>query len=113
MNSIGNRLQSADLVKDPDLFKRYLQYNGLDAGIEAGNFVLNQAMTIPQIGQVLQEGKIEELTVTIPEGKRIEEVAEIVAAPSMPNRLSASSTVVAVVHILVCTPSMVTVTGRP
>jgi len=80
LNSIGNRLQSAKLVKDPDLFKRYLQYNGLDAGIEAGNFVLNQAMTIPQIGKVLQEGRIEELTVTIPEGKRIEEVAEIAAS---------------------------------
>ena len=80
VTSISNRLQSAKLIKDPELFRRYLQYNGLDAGIEAGNFVLNQAMTIPQISKVLQEGKIEEVTVTIPEGKRLEEVAGIVAA---------------------------------
>src|SRR5512145_892153 len=38
LTAIANRLQSMGLIKDPDLFKRYLQYNGLDAGIEAGDF---------------------------------------------------------------------------
>ena len=31
--SIANRLQSEKLIKDPALFKRYLQYNELDASI--------------------------------------------------------------------------------
>ena len=80
LTSISNRLQSMKLIGDPELFRRYLQYNGLDAGIEAGNFLLNQSMTIPQIARALQEGRIEEVSVTIPEGRRIEEVAGIVAA---------------------------------
>jgi UPF0755 protein len=79
IGEVSNALLSLHLIKDADLFRRYLQYNGQDASVEAGKFELNQAMTIPQIAQALQKGKIEEVSVTIPEGKRIEEVAELVA----------------------------------
>ncbi len=80
LNAIANRLQSENLIKDPDLFKRYLQYNGLDAGIEAGDFQLKQTMNIQQIAKTLQEGRIAELNVRIPQGKRLEEIADIVAS---------------------------------
>ncbi len=80
LNAIANRLQSQKLVKDPDLFKRYLQYNGLDASIEAGDFELKQTLNIQQIARVLQEGRIAELNVRIPQGKRLEEIAQIVAS---------------------------------
>src|SRR5512147_2314341 len=79
LNAIANRLQSEKLIKDPDLFKRYLQYNGLDASIEAGDFQLKQTMDIQQIAKVLQEGRIAELNVRIPQGKRLEEIAAVVA----------------------------------
>ena len=79
LNAIANRLQSEKLIKDTDLFKRYLQYNGLDASIEAGDFQLNQTMSIQQIAKTLQEGRIAELNVRIPQGKRLEEIADIVA----------------------------------
>lgn len=80
LNAIANRLQSENLIKDPELFKRYLQYNGLDAGIEAGDFELKQTMSILQIAKTLQEGRIAELNVRIPQGKRLEEIADIVAS---------------------------------
>ena len=80
LNAIANRLQSEKLIKDPDLFKRYLQYNGLDASIEAGDFELKQTMNIQQIAKALQEGRIAELNVRIPQGKRLEEIAAIVAS---------------------------------
>ena len=79
LNAIANRLQSENLIKDPDLFKRYLQYNGLDASIEAGDFELKQTMDIQQIAKVLQEGRIAELNVRIPQGLRLEEIADNVA----------------------------------
>lgn len=79
LNAIANRLQSEKLIKDPDLFKRYLQYNGLDASIEAGDFELKQTMNIQQIATALQEGRIAELNVRIPQGKRLEEIAAAVA----------------------------------
>ncbi|MBI5563353.1 MAG: endolytic transglycosylase MltG [Chloroflexi bacterium] len=80
LTAIANRLQSMGLIKDPDLFKRYLQYNGLDAGIEAGDFTLTQAMNVQQLAQALQEGRIAEVQVRIPQARRIEELADSLAA---------------------------------
>ena len=80
LNAVANRLVQAGLIDDTELFRRYLQYNKLDQGIEAGNFTLNKTMTIPQIARALQEGRREELALTVPEGKRLEEVAQIVAS---------------------------------
>ena len=80
LNAIANRLQSEKLIKDTDLFKRYLQYNGLDASIEAGDFELKQTMNIQQIAKTLQEGRIAELNVRIPQARRLEEIAAIVAS---------------------------------
>ena len=80
LTAIANRLQSMGLINDPDLFKRYLQYNDLDAGIEAGDFTLTQAMNVPQLTKALQEGRIAELQIRIPQGRRIEELADILAA---------------------------------
>ncbi len=81
LNSIANRLFNAELIVDVELFRRYLQYNKLDQGIEAGKFTLNQTMNIPQVAEALQQGRRDELTLTIPEGKRLEEVAAIAAGP--------------------------------
>ena len=78
--SIADRLLQLGLIRDTELFRRYLQYNQLDQGIEAGKFTLNRAMTIPHIAQALQQGRRDELTMTVPEGKRVEEVANIVAS---------------------------------
>jgi UPF0755 protein len=77
---IADRLQRAGLVSDAELFRRYLQYNKLDQGIEAGKFTLSQTMTIQDVAQALQRGRRDELTVTVPEGKRVEEVAQIISA---------------------------------
>lgn len=79
LNAIANRLLEAGLISDAELFRRYLQYHKLDQGIEAGNFTLNRTMTIPQIAEALQQGRREELIVTVPEGRRLVEVAQIVA----------------------------------
>ena len=77
--AIANRLLQMGLISDVELFRRYLQYNELDQGIEAGKFTLNKTMTIPHIALALQQGRRDELTVTILEGRRIEEVAQRVA----------------------------------
>jgi UPF0755 protein len=45
LNAVANRLQSEKLVKDPDLFKRYLQYN-TGRQHQIGDFELKQTMNI-------------------------------------------------------------------
>ncbi len=77
--SIADRLERQGLISDAELFRRYMQHHGLDAGIEAGEFTLRQTMTIPQLGQTLQEARRPEQVVTVREGLRLEQVAAAVA----------------------------------
>lgn len=77
VSQIARNLQAAGLVRDGDLFRLYVRYYDLDVKINAGIFALRPNMNIPQIAQALQRGMAEELQVTIPEGKRLEEVAEL------------------------------------
>jgi UPF0755 protein len=76
---IATRLQDAGLVSDAELFRRYVQYHGIDAKIEAGEFTLRQTMTIPEVAEALQKGRVAEQVVTIQEGLRLEQVAATVA----------------------------------
>jgi len=78
VGQIASRLQTEGLVRDAQLFRLYLRYAKLDSGVEAGQFTLKKTMTIPEIAQALQSGKRDELTLTIPEGRRLEEVAALV-----------------------------------
>jgi UPF0755 protein len=79
VGQIASRLQREGLIRDAELFRLYLRYAKLDSGVEAGQFTLKKTMTVPQIAQALQSGKRgDELTLTIPEGLRLEEIALLV-----------------------------------
>jgi UPF0755 protein len=81
--TIAGNLKARGLIADTELFRRYLQYKRLDAGIQAGSYILNQTMTIPEIARSLQTAHAPEQQVTLPEGRRIEEVAEFVGQQTM------------------------------
>jgi UPF0755 protein len=74
---IGGNLQQQGLVRDGDLFRLYVRYNNLDSTINAGVFTLRPNMNIQEIAQTLQRAVAAETQITIPEGKRMEEVAEL------------------------------------
>jgi UPF0755 protein len=76
---VAARLAAEGFVRDADLFNLYLRVTGLERRIEAGNFILAETMTIPQIAEALQTALFEEVPVTIPEGFRAEEIAERLA----------------------------------
>jgi UPF0755 protein len=75
---IAGNLKAKALISDAELFRRYVQYKGIDAGLQAGTYQLSQTMTVPEIARTLQEAKAPDQQVTIPEGKRMEEIAVIV-----------------------------------
>ena len=75
--SIANKLEAQQFISDPDLFRRFLSYNGLDQSLEAGDYELRRNMNMMEIAQALQKANFEEVSVTIPEGWRAEEVAEL------------------------------------
>lgn len=74
---IGQRLQQAGLVRDAELFRLYVRSVGADGRLEAGEFRLNAAMSTAQVADALQHGKAASTTITVREGLRMEEVAEV------------------------------------
>lgn len=80
VGQVATRLQREGLINDAELFRLYLRYNGLDSSVEAGQFELNKTMTMADVAAVLQRGRRgDEMTLTVPEGRRLEEVAQLVA----------------------------------
>ena len=73
---VAARLQNEGFIADADLFNLYLRVTGLERRIEAGNFMLAETMTMPEVADALQTALFEEVLVTIPEGFRAEEIAE-------------------------------------
>lgn len=80
---IAARLQSAGFIRDADLFNLYLRVTGLEKRIEAGNFMLADNQTMPQVAEALQHALFAEALVTIPEGFRAEEIADRLSAANI------------------------------
>lgn len=76
IRAISNDLKEQGLIKDDVVFFLYVRQKGLDKKIQAGDFRLSPSMTAEQIAKNLTTGTLD-IWITIPEGKRAEEVAEI------------------------------------
>jgi UPF0755 protein len=74
---ISAKLEAQGLVADANLFRLYVRLRGLDTGIKVGTFTLRQNMNIEQIALALQRSQANEVQVTIPEGLRREEIADL------------------------------------
>lgn len=73
--TIAAGLEQAGLIRDAQLFRLLLRYRGADQSLEAGTFQLSRTMTMDEIIIALQQGRLEEISVTIPEGWRSEQIA--------------------------------------
>lgn len=74
---VADALQGAGLISDAGVFRRVVQYHGADGSIEAGVYALRPNMTMEEIMDELQHGRLATTAVTIPEGWRSEEVAAL------------------------------------
>ncbi len=83
--SIANKLEVQGFITDPDLFRRFLSYNGLDASLEAGDYELRRNMNMREIAEALQKANFEEVSITLPEGLRAEEIAELLGENDIMN----------------------------
>lgn len=80
---IGQNLQKAGLITDARLFEAYVRVNGLVSQLEAGTFILTPSMTLAEIVDTLQKAEAAAITVTIPEGWRLEQIADYLAAAAV------------------------------
>ncbi len=76
---IALRLKRWGLINDAELFRQLAQYEKADGKLEAGRYELRANMTMEEIIEALQHGRLEEIAVTIPEGWRAEQIAEVLA----------------------------------
>lgn len=70
------RLLIAGLIPDPGSFRNYMQYSGLDTGIQAGEYTLNANMSPIQIALALQDATPTHVDFNILPGWRLEEIAQ-------------------------------------
>src|SRR3989344_2153720 len=76
IRAIANELKKEQLIKDPIVFFLLVKQLNLDNKIQAGDFRLSPSMTAKEIAEGLTHGTLD-IWVTVPEGKRAEEIAEI------------------------------------
>lgn len=74
---IATNLQKKNIIVSDWVFTRYIQEKGLDGQLKSGTFVLRPNETIPELAEVLVGERIEELTVTIPEGYTVKDIDEL------------------------------------
>jgi UPF0755 protein len=72
---IGQILYDNNLIRSPRVFQLYVRLNNIS--LQAGDYSLSPAK-LPEIAQSLTKGKENEIRVTIPEGYRREQIAEVI-----------------------------------
>ncbi|HET9947180.1 MAG TPA: endolytic transglycosylase MltG [Patescibacteria group bacterium] len=76
LRQIANNLVSAGLIKNSFAFTFYMKLNGLDSKIQKGNFEIAPSLDSAHIATLLTSTN-QDIWVTIPEGKRADEIADI------------------------------------
>ncbi|MDD2212442.1 MAG: endolytic transglycosylase MltG [Clostridia bacterium] len=76
---IAKDLENEGLIKNAQVFTFYARATGKLNKLKAGHFLFNPAMNVRQITANLVEGKVASITFTIPEGYRLQQIAEVLA----------------------------------
>lgn len=81
LGEISRRLATAGLVDHPSWFRFYANERGLAPKIRAGEYTLSSQLTPKELLERLVEGvPVQEVSVTIPEGKNLLQVADLLDA---------------------------------
>ena len=76
LKEIASKLETTGFIKNRIIFFLYARLYRFESKIQAGNFRLSPSMTAQEIAQSLTHG-ILDVRITVPEGKRATEIAEI------------------------------------
>jgi UPF0755 protein len=79
-NNVAASLAQEGLVRDAQLLTYYLRYQGIDARVEAGDFILRKTMTLREVALALTDARAREVELRVIEGWRREQIAEALAA---------------------------------
>ena len=74
---IAALLRDKRLIRSEFGFLLYVKRSGTDGVLQAGKFVLREAMSVPEIVSVLRTGKAEEMIVVVPEGYTLKDIEAV------------------------------------
>ncbi len=74
---IASMLESRDLVRSRKLFLMTVLFEGLDGGLQSGEYEIKAGMTMGQIIKMLATGRVMLIKVTVPEGASLYEISKI------------------------------------
>jgi len=77
VESIGHQLQEMGLVRHPALFRGLVLLRGVGGRLRAGEYSLEGPLSLDDIVDLLSRGEVVRRDVTFPEGKTIEEMAQL------------------------------------
>lgn len=77
MPAVATSLESQHLIKNAWLFLKYSRFKGVGSKLKKGEYSLNKSMTPNQVLNVITSGKSVMRSLTIPEGKNIFDIGEI------------------------------------
>lgn len=75
-DEVSEDLKSKDLIRDKLVFDLYMRQSGARSRIQAGDFVLNRNMSVSQIVEALQHGKLDQVAVTLTPGTTLKQMAQ-------------------------------------
>lgn len=84
IKQIAGKLEDVGLIRDAFYFKTYIYLEGIN-NLQAGEYVLNPVMSIPEIATALSGGLVDknEARITIPEGFTVKQIDERLAAAGL------------------------------
>jgi len=79
LTEISNLLKEKKLIRDPLVFRIYARWNKQTTKFQAGDYIVLRNLTMEELSDILQRGKTQEASLTIPEGFTIAQIDELLA----------------------------------
>ena len=80
VEAIGQDLQAMGLTLHPAVFRVLARFRGVSSQLKAGEYALTGPLSLEQILDQLVRGDVVRRALTVPEGRTVAEIAEIVGA---------------------------------
>ena len=85
LNKISDLLEKEKVIYSANLFKVFVILTGKGRKIRSGQYVLEEKFSLYQLLNLLEQGKEELVAVTIPEGRNMKEIFEILSKSKIEN----------------------------
>ncbi len=80
---IAAKLEEADLIRSDRAFALYARLHGKQGSLKAGTYAIQASLSVPEIIELIESGKGNEISITIPEGFTIADIDALVASKGL------------------------------